>query len=73
MRKAEHFFIIGAVDHDQFPLALLKKLRFFQTAAGLLGGAFTAIVTASSLTTFTLLAPGFTTFLRRFVNKRFMK
>ena len=31
---------------------------------------FTAIVTTLSLLTFSLLAPGFTTFLRRFVNKR---
>ena len=31
---------------------------------------FTAIVTALSLLTFSLLVPGFTTFLRRFVNKR---
>ena len=34
---------------------------------------FTAIVTTLSLLTFSLLAPGFTTFLRRFVNKRFKK
>ena len=35
--------------------------------------AFTAIVTAASLATFTLLAPGFTAFLRRFANKRLKK
>ena len=34
---------------------------------------FTAIVTTLSLLTFSLLAPGFTTFLRRFVNKRLQR